>query len=124
MEGGNIYFPVYKDQKLSHFNEITQETANAILSEPDNFIEIVVNDFVDDNAEHGDWDNNWGNFESNSVQVNFQYCKNSTCLIRGSHQSMQNAIEDVEAYKSQNPNLYIEEYIFTNGSFLLKYSKT
>lgn len=117
-----IYMPQFKGKDI-FFVGFTEETVDVGFTDPDQYLELLVADFSAQTIDEP-WDSNWGELQGiEAMTINYQYCKTATCLVHASYSSMDNVIAQVEDFKANNPELYIEEHIMTNGSMVLKYSR-
>lgn len=115
---GVMYLPRHNNQGIA-FNGMPSDVAKLILSDPDQYLELVVSSFTETEAN---WVSNWGG-GFDELDINYHYCKPSSCLIRAYHNSVFETIDYVEAFKVSNPDLEVEEHIMRNGSMVLVYSK-
>ncbi len=117
-----IYMSQFKGTDI-YFVGFNEATVDVMFSDPDQYLELLVADFSTQTIDQ-QWDSNWGELQGiEAMTINYQYCKTTTCLVHASYNSMGEISSQVDQFKADNPKLYIEEHIMTNGSMVLKYSK-
>ncbi|QFU20421.1 hypothetical protein FM038_000025 [Shewanella eurypsychrophilus] len=118
VERGTSYF--YKENDGNpYFLASPPSLNNLMFDDPDQYIELRVAEF---NEIDEPYSNNWGG-EFDMLDVNYHYCKVTTCLVRASHKSLAYARDYLEQFQQYNPDLNIDFTTMSSGDIVLTYSK-
>ncbi|WP_076416439.1 hypothetical protein [Shewanella sp. UCD-KL12] len=118
VEAGIVYF--YKENDGDpHFIATPPSLNDLMFDDPDQYIELRVAEF---NEIDEPYSNNWGGlFEL--LNVNYHYCKETTCLVRASHDSIAFARDYLEQFQHSHPELDVDFASMSSGDIVLTYSK-
>lgn len=118
IEAGTAYF--YKENDGDPYFIATPPSLNDLMfDDPDQYIELRVAEF---NEIDEPYRNNWGG-EFELLNVNYHYCKETTCLVRASHDSVTFARDYLEQFQHSHPELDVDFASMSSGDIVLTYSK-
>ncbi|TVP13737.1 hypothetical protein [Shewanella sp. KCT] len=118
MREGTAYFYVANQQE-PYFLASPPELNDLMANDTDQYIELKVEEFNQTDEAYGD---NWGG-DFTELEVNYQYCKQSSCLLRASHESVTFLRNYVTRYEQSHPELEIDSMTTVGGDLLLIYRR-
>ncbi|GAA0780873.1 MULTISPECIES: hypothetical protein [Pseudomonadati] len=117
-ELGTVY--TYKQEgEESYFIAIPPALSLLISEDPDQYIELKVEEF---NLIDEDYVDNWGGDFEDFV-VNYHYCKQSRCLLRAQHNSVNSAREAINKFILSHPELEVQYMSMASGDIVVTYQK-
>lgn len=118
MDEGIAYF--YKDDNGNPYFLASSPALNELMSnDPDHYIELKVEEF---NRIDEAYTDNWGG-EFDALNVNFHYCKESTCLVRANHESVTFVREYLAQFEAQHSELDVTATTMASGDVVVLYKK-
>ena len=117
-ELGTVY--IYNEEgDESFFIAIPPDLSSLIVEDPDQYIELKVEEF---NLIDEDYVDNWGGDFEDFV-VNYHYCKQSICLLRAQHDSVNFAREAINKFILSHPELEVQYMSMASGDIVITYQK-
>ena len=118
MREGTAYF-YFANKEEPYFLASPPELNDLMSNDTDQFIELKVEAF---NQSDEDYTDNWGG-DFSDLEVNYHYCKETSCLVRASHVSVTYLRDYVAGYEQNHPELQVDSMTTAGGDLLLIYRR-